>query len=121
MVDVVKNGGMPVDIMMVSKSFEIEFFELIDVFILILSCLCSFILLMNVLLLSKYCSCSWLFWFRMSLNFHFIFVSLTFLSDLMKWLQYGCQRKLVNDFIMILLCFQHFQFYSTCIQTKIVT
>ena len=34
-------------------------------------------------------------------------------SDLMKRLQYGCQQKLVNDFIMILLCFQHFQFYST--------
>ena len=31
MVNVVKTGGMPVDIMMVSKSFEIEFFELIDV------------------------------------------------------------------------------------------
>ena len=30
----------------------------------------------------------------------------------MKWLQYGCQQKLVNDYIMILLCFQHFQFYS---------
>ena len=33
MVDVVKTDGMPADIMMVSKSFEIEFFELIDVFI----------------------------------------------------------------------------------------
>ena len=33
MVDVVETGGMPVDIMMVSKSFEIEFFELIDVFV----------------------------------------------------------------------------------------
>ena len=31
----------------------------------------------------------------------------------MKQLQYGCQQKLINDFIMILLCFQHFQFYST--------
>ena len=29
----------------------------------------------------------------------------------MKQLQYGCQQKLVNDFIMILLCFQQFQFY----------
>ena len=27
--------------------------------------------------------------------------SLTFLSDLMKQLQYGCQQKLVNDFKMI--------------------
>ena len=26
-------------------------------------------------------------------------------------LQHGCQQKLVNDFIMILLCFQYFQFY----------
>ena len=43
----------------------------------------------------------------------FLFVGLTFLSNLMKQLQYGCQQKLVNDFIMILLCFQHFQFYST--------
>ena len=51
----------------------------------------------------------------------FLFVSLTFLSDLMKQLQYGCQQKLVSDFVMILLCFQHFQFYSICIQTKIVT
>ena len=33
MVDVVETSGMPVDIMMVSKSFEIEFFELIDVFV----------------------------------------------------------------------------------------
>ena len=33
------------------------------------------------------------------------FVSLIFLSDLMKQLQYGCQQKLVNDFKMILLCF----------------
>ena len=33
MVNVVETGGMPVDIMMVSKSFEIEFFELIDVFV----------------------------------------------------------------------------------------
>ena len=30
----------------------------------------------------------------------------------MKRLQYGCQQKFVNDFIMILLRFQHFQFYS---------
>ena len=30
-----------------------------------------------------------------------ILFSLTFLSDLMKRLQYGCQRKLVNDFKMI--------------------
>ena len=29
----------------------------------------------------------------------------------MKWIQHVCQQKLVNDFIMILLCFQHFQFY----------
>ena len=42
----------------------------------------------------------------------FLFVSLIFLSNLMKQLQYGCQQKLLNDFIMILLCFQHFQFYS---------
>ena len=28
-----QTGGMPVDIMMVSKSFEIEFFELFDVFV----------------------------------------------------------------------------------------
>ena len=33
MVDVVKTVGMPADIMIVSKSFEIEFFKLIDVFI----------------------------------------------------------------------------------------
>ena len=33
MVDVVKTGGTPADIMMVSKSFEIEFFKLINVFI----------------------------------------------------------------------------------------
>ena len=33
MVYVAETGGMPADIMMVSKSFEIEFFELIDVFI----------------------------------------------------------------------------------------
>ena len=32
-------------------------------------------------------------------------LSLTFLSDLMKQLQYGCQQKLVNVFIMTLLCF----------------
>ena len=38
-------------------------------------------------------------------SFIILFVSLTFLSDLMKQLQYGCQQKLVNDFIMILLCF----------------
>ena len=41
-------------------------------------------------------------------NLDILFVSLTFLSDLMKRLQYGCQQKLVNHFIMILLCFQHF-------------
>ena len=32
MVNVVETGGMPADIMMVSKSFEIEFFELINMF-----------------------------------------------------------------------------------------
>ena len=61
MVNVVETGGTPADIMMVSKSFEIEFFELIDVFIFdfIMSVfLCSVILLMKVLLLAKYCSCS---------------------------------------------------------------
>ena len=41
---------------------------------------------------------------------YILFVRLTFLYDLMKQLQHGCQQKLVNDFIMILLCFQHFQF-----------
>ena len=33
MVYVVKIGGMPAEIMMVSKSFEIEFIKLINVFI----------------------------------------------------------------------------------------
>ena len=32
MVNIVKTGGTPVDIMMVSISFKIKFFELIDVF-----------------------------------------------------------------------------------------
>ena len=56
----------------------------------------------------------------------FKYFSLTFLSDLMKQLQYGCQPKPVNDFIMILLCFsissfiQHFKYmfkiYKLCIE-----
>ena len=33
MVNVIKTGGTPVDIMMVSKSFEIEFSKLINVFV----------------------------------------------------------------------------------------
>ena len=33
MVDVAEIGGMPADIMRVSKSFEIEFFKLINVFV----------------------------------------------------------------------------------------
>ena len=51
MVDVVETGGMPVDIMMVSKSFEIEFFKLIDVSVF------DFIVSL-FFYLSKYCSCS---------------------------------------------------------------
>ena len=44
MVDVVETGGMPADIMMVFKYFEIEFFlNLLMCLFLILSCLCSFI------------------------------------------------------------------------------
>ena len=41
--------------------------------------------------------------------------------SLMKWPQYGSQRKLVMILIMILLCLQQFQFYSLCVQRKIVT
>ena len=33
MVNVVEIGGMPAEIMMVSKSFEIEFYKLVDVFV----------------------------------------------------------------------------------------
>ena len=33
MVNVVETGGIPVDIMMVSKSFEIKFFKLFNVFV----------------------------------------------------------------------------------------
>ena len=49
----------------------------------------------------------------------FYFVSLTFLSDLMKWLQYECQQKLVSVFIMFLLCFSTSSFIEhqhTCLE-----
>ena len=49
--------------------------------------------------------------------FQNILFSLTFLSDLMKWLQYGCQQKLVNDFKMILLCFSISSFIQHGVQT----
>ena len=38
----------------------------------------------------------------------------------MKRPQHGGQQKLVNDLIMILLCFSSSRFYPICIQTKIV-
>ena len=39
-----------------------------------------------------------------------IFVRLTFLSDLMKWLQYGCQQKLIIMLLMFSLCFSSTSF-----------
>ena len=52
---------------------------------------------------------------------HFYLLVLTFLSDLMKQPKHEGQQKLVNDLIMILLCFSSSRFCSICIETKIVS